>query len=145
MSDLKITLFARDQKETIQIPLVSGEIKAGFPSPADDFIERRLDLNELMVERPAATFFARVQGHSMEGAGILDEDILVIDRAAEVKSGAIVVARLDSEFTVKRIQISKNKIYLSADHPDYSDILITEECDFEVWGVVTYIIHKCSR
>jgi len=144
MSDLKITLFAHEQNESVPLPFVSDEVKAGFPSPADDFIEQRLDLNELMIPHPAATFFARVQGHSMEGAGILDGDILVIDRSLTARNGLIVVARLDAEFTVKRIQITKDKVYLSADHPDYSDIPITEDRDFEVWGVVTYIVHKAS-
>lgn len=144
MSDLKITLFAREQNQTFEIPLVSGEIKAGFPSPADDFIESRLDLNELIIQHPSATFFARVGGHSMEGAGILDGDILVIDRSVSPTNGAIVIARFEGEFTVKRIRILEKTFYLSAEHPDYPDFQITDEVDFEVWGVVTYIIHKAS-
>ncbi|MCI5053158.1 MAG: translesion error-prone DNA polymerase V autoproteolytic subunit [Simkaniaceae bacterium] len=144
MRELKITLFTPEQKESHEIPLVTATVKAGFPSPAEDFVEKRLDLNELIVQHPAATFFVRVEGHSMEGAGILDQDILVVDRSLEVKSGAIVVARLGSEFTVKRIQKSQGGIYLSADNPDYADIPIDSESEFEVWGVVSYIIHKAT-
>lgn len=124
------------------LPVASSHVQAGFPSPADDFIEKQLDLNELMVQRPAATFFVRVQGDSMIDAGIQSGDILVVDRSAEPASGKIVVAILNGEFTVKRLIKKNKKIILQSENSQYPDIGVDPETNFEVWGVVTYVIHK---
>ena len=115
-------------------------VPAGFPSPADDFLERKLDLNEYLIKNPTATFFVRVRGSSMIQAGIFSEDILVVDRSLEPQNNMIVVAVLDGEFTVKRIQTSRNQICLIAENRNYKPIKITEEMKFEVWGVVTGVI-----
>lgn len=117
-------------------------LPAGFPSPADDFIERQLDLHELLVVHPEATFFVRVQGDSMIGAGMHSGDILVVDRSLSAAHGKIVVALLNGAFTVKRLIIRGKKITLAAENPRYPHLEITEGSEFQVWGVVTYVIHR---
>jgi DNA polymerase V len=124
-----------------KIPLFSSPVPAGFPSPADDYLEKKLDLNELLVPRPASTFFIRVTGDSMVGAGIHDGDILIIDRSLVAKNKSIVLAILNGEFTVKRFINKTEKIFLYAENPKYKPIEILESMDFEVWGVVAHVIH----
>lgn len=137
-----IPSYQTHSPELQKLPLFASSIKAGFPSSADDFIEKQLDLNELMVKHPAATFFVRVEGDSMINAGIQSGDILVVDRSLEPSHGKIVVALLNGEFTVKRININKSKIILEAENKAYSAIHVDAESDFQVWGVVTYVIHR---
>ena len=139
-----LRFYKPSSNSNISLPLFSARVKAGFPSPADDNIEGRLDLNELVVRHPAATFFVRVEGDSMAGANIQDGDILVVDRAVKATSGKVVVAILNGEFTVKRIQIETTRVLLLPENPQFQPLEVTEEIDFEIWGVVTYIIHKCS-
>ncbi|MBW3624949.1 MAG: translesion error-prone DNA polymerase V autoproteolytic subunit [Armatimonadetes bacterium] len=127
--------------ETLACPLFIAKVPAGFPSPADDYIEQWLDLNDYLVLHPAATFFARVSGDSMNDVGIHDGDVLVIDRAIEPRDGQIVIALLDGEYTVKRIRRIKNRLYLVAENADYPALEIHSHHQFEVWGVVTYVIH----
>lgn len=124
------------------IPLFLTTIPAGFPSPADDYIESALDLNELMIRHPLATFFVKVAGDSMEGAGILPGDMLVVDRAEEPASGKIVVAVVQGEFTVKRLLKKGSSLYLVAENKHYPPLKITPEMEFQVWGVVMWVIHK---
>lgn len=124
------------------LPLFFTHISAGFPSPADDYIEKKLDLNDLVIQHPTATFFVRVEGESMCGAGIVSGDILVVDRSLQPTNGKIVVAVLDGEFTVKRIAISPKGITLLPENGSYPAIEVGSQSDFQVWGVVTYVIHK---
>jgi len=124
------------------LPLFETKVSAGFPSPADDHFDQSLDLNEHLVKHPAATFFVKVEGHSMQGAGIFPGDILIVDRALKPKNGSIILAVLEGDFTVKRIMMKGKQIFLKAENPRYPPIEITEEKDFQVWGVVTYIIHQ---
>ncbi len=124
-----------------QILLFSGPVSAGFPSPASDYIEGRLDLNEHLVKHPAATFFVRAGGDSMQGAGIFGGDILVVDRSLKPSDMCVVIAALDGEFTVKRLRISDGKAALLPENPKYGPIEITEDSDFRIWGVVTHVIH----
>lgn len=126
----------------LPLPLFNARVQAGFPSPADDSIENRLDLNELMIAHPSATFFVRAIGSSMQGANISDGDILVVDRSITPSNGKIVIAILSGEFTVKRYSIKGNQVTLVPENPDFPPIEISPEMDFEIWGVVTYIIHK---
>lgn len=126
------------------IPLMQSFIKAGFASPAEDYVEKRLDLNQLIVKHPASTFFVKVDGSSMQGVGIYSGDILVVDRSLEASFGKIVVALLDGEFTVKRLVKKGSEIYLQAENPDFASIRISKERDFQIWGVVTYVIHSLS-
>lgn len=123
-------------------PLFACSVSAGFPSPADDYIEGKLDLNELMVANPAATFFVRVAGDSMTGAGIHHNDILVVDRSLEPSHGKVVIAVVGGELTVKRLHRKNDTILLKAENPDYPDITINEESDCEIWGVVAFVVHS---
>ena len=124
------------------INLQLSHVSAGFPSPADGYIDKALDLNELLIEHPAATFFVRVQGNSMKQAGIQSGDILVVDRSRKAREGDVVIAILFGEFTVKRWILSCGVWYLKAENDHYPPIPITEESDFEIWGVVTHAIHS---
>ncbi|MBI2743636.1 MAG: translesion error-prone DNA polymerase V autoproteolytic subunit [Chlamydiales bacterium] len=124
------------------IPLFESSVSAGFPCPAETSIDQTLDLNALLVTHPAATFFVRVQGNSMEGANIFSGDILIVDRSLEAVHGKVVVAILGGEFTVKRLHKRREKISLVAEHPDYKPIEISTASDFQVWGVVTHVIHQ---
>jgi DNA polymerase V len=125
-----------------RFPLFSARIPAGFPSPADDYIDRGLDLNELLVRHPAATFFVRVSGDSMVGAGIRSGDVLVVDRAVAPRSRSIIIAAVAGELAVKRLIRENGKIYLASENPDYAPLEVTEGIEFEVWGVVVHVIHS---
>ena len=126
----------------IKPPLFSTGIPAGFPSPADDFIESRLDLNEYLIDKPAATYFLRVNGQSMINLSINDGDLLIVDRALEPKNNYVVVASIDGEFTVKVYQKSTNQIKLIPANPHFRPIFINQEDDFMIWGVVKHVIHS---
>jgi DNA polymerase V len=128
--------------ESLRTPLFCDAVKAGFPSPADDYIEQALDFNELLVKHPAATFCLRVSGNSMTGAGIHHNDILVVDRALTAENNSIVIASICGELTVKRMIKHREKIILAPENPDFNPVTVTEDMDFQVWGVVTNVIHK---
>lgn len=122
------------------IPLVVAKVPAGFPSPADDYIDRPLDFNELLIVNPAATFAIRVASDSMIDAGIFPDDIAVINKAANAKDRDIVIALLDGEFTLKRYRKRGSRVWLKAENKNYPDTDITGEMTFEVWGVLTGIV-----
>ena len=124
--------------------LVTQGISAGFPSPADDFKEIRISLDEELVNNKESTFYARVSGNSMEDAGISDGDLLVIDRSLEPKNNKIAVCFLDGNFTVKRIHKERSKLYLRPENKKYKEIKINEENELIIWGIVTYVIKKFS-
>ncbi len=128
----------------ISRPLLGHKLPAGFPSPADDYIEKSLDLNEYLIAHPAATFFIRVEGDSMIGAGIHDNDILIVDRALDAGDNSIIIAALDGYLTVKRLIKTDKLWYLHPENSDYEDINLEEGSDFTIWGVVTYVIHKAE-
>ena len=123
-------------------PLFLASVPTGFPSPADDYIEQKLDLNAYLIKHPAATFFVRVSGDSMVGVGIHSGDILIVDRALEPASSSVVIARLDGELTVKQLRKQNGKFFLVAENRSYEPIEVGEETDFEIWGVVTNVIHS---
>lgn len=135
-------IFEVDQKTRVVCPLFTSGISAGFPSPAEDHIDQQLDLNELLIQHPVATFFVRVSGESMKDAGINHGDILVVDRSLEATSGRIVIAIVNGELTVKRFVQDSVSCQLVAANPDYPPVAITDETDFSVWGVVTSVIHQ---
>ena len=116
-------------------------VGAGFPSPAESFFEKRLDLSELLIPHPDFTYFTRVEGESMSGAGIHNTDILVVDRALDAVDNSIIVAVLNGGFIVKRIQFREQHILLISEHHRYPLISVSEQDDFSIWGVVTYSIH----
>lgn len=126
----------------IQVPLFSHKVPAGFPSPADDYVEDRLSLDESLVPHKEFTFFVRAMGHSMIGAGIFDGDLLVVDKSLEPTVGNIVIAVVNGELTVKRLGRRAGKYLLEAENPAYQDIEIKEGQELQVWGVVTSSIKK---
>jgi DNA polymerase V len=134
-------IYSFEKRTDQELPLFVARISAGFPSPADDFIDKKLDLNEFLIKHPAASFFVRVEGDSMINAGIHSGDILIVDRAIEPSDNKIVIAILHGELTVKRIRKMDNKLYLIAENPDFKPIEVNEDMDFEVWGIVTHVIH----
>ena len=136
-----LELYTSDTSTTLSMPYFENGVSAGFPSPAEDHMHSKIDLNNLLIENPSATYYVRVNGDSMLGAGILSGDLLIVDRSIEVTNNCIVVAHLDGEFTVKRIKKIKNKIFLQAENNNYKPIEITKEMDFELFGVVAHAIH----
>ena len=126
---------------SLQRPLFLSGVSAGFPSPADEYLDQKLDLNEHLVKNPAATYFVRVAGDSMMGAGINDNDILVVDRSLEPSTSNIVIAIVNGELTVKRLIKTRNSCRLIAENPDYPPLEINEDTPLEIWGVATYAIH----
>jgi len=142
---MKLKLYSSKNLSSLPLPLFSSAVQAGFPSPADDHTENPLDLNELIIQHPAATFFLKVEGNSMENAQISSGDLLVVDRTLTPQDGQIVVAILDGEFTVKRVKIAGSRLFLCPENSSFSPIEVSEENDFQVWGVVTFVIHKCLR
>lgn len=135
-------IYSASEGKKLYRPLMASKIAAGFPSPAQDYIEGKLDLNEHLILHEASTFFVRVEGYSMQGAGILPDDILIVDRALEATNNRIVIAVVDGELTVKRLKICNEEYYLLPENEDYLPIRISEDMDFVIWGVVTYVIHK---
>ena len=135
-------IYKPDLSTVRKQPYFEAKVSAGFPSPAADYEENQLDLNKHLIKNPAATFFVRVTGDSMVGAGIHHDDILIVDRSLEPKSGNVVIAVLDGELTVKRIRIKRKKITLEPENPDFQSREVAEGSEFEVWGVVTNVIHS---
>ena len=135
-------LVPKPNAPDVSIPFFSSRVQAGFPSPADDHLEDSLDLNKYLIHHEESTFFVRAQGDSMLGAGIYPGDILVVDKSLDAKNGKIVIAVVDGEFTVKRLQRYQNKITLKSENPNYRDIDIKKENELTIWGVVTSVIHK---
>jgi DNA polymerase V len=124
------------------LPLYSSKVQAGFPSPADDYIERYLDLNAQYIQHPAATFLVTATGESMRDVGIFDGDVLLVDKSLEATDGAIVIAALNGELTVKRLSCQKGRVQLLPANPHFKPIDITEEQEVVIWGVVTLVLHK---
>ncbi len=127
-----------------RFPIYAESISAGFPSPAQDYVERSLDLHELLIARPAATYFVRVSGDSMQEAGILEDDILVVDRSMQPQHGDTVVARLDDGFTVKVLALNP-VVRLLARNPSYPSVTITEGMTLDIFGVVTGVVRQLKR
>jgi len=139
----KVTeIIIPEKGERVELPIFLESVSAGFPSPAEDYMEGKLDLNKYLIKNQSATFFVRVTGDSMVNAGIYSGDILIVDRSLTPKDGSIVIAVIDSELLVKRMQYIKNKIFLTPENPKFEPIEITGEMNFEVWGVVTTVIHS---
>jgi len=122
--------------------IFTAQVSAGFPSPAADYEEGKLDLNRHLVKNPPATFFVRVTGDSMVGAGIHSGDLLIVDRSLEPKNNSVIIAALDGELTVKRIKLTNGKITLVPENKNYKAQKIEGNMEFEVWGVVTNVIHS---
>ena len=142
MKKEKLTFLKPEKGNNLGQWLVEQGISAGFPSPASDFEESRISIEKVVVKNKESTFYARVSGESMKNAGLDDGDILVIDRSEELKNNKIAVCYLNGEFTVKRVKIEKDHIYLVPENDKYEPIKVTDENEFIVWGIVTYVIKK---
>lgn len=145
---LTIDIFRPDLATELSLPYANEGIQAGFPSPAQDYISESIDLNRELIQHPASTFYGRVSGDSMIGDGIEPNDILVIDRSIEPADGDLAVCCIDGEFTLKRIRLEANAVWLIPSNEEYDPILVTPDNRFEVWGVVTYTIkhqHRARR
>ena len=140
-----IDIFSADISSSLTLPYADGGIQAGFPSPAQDYINEAIDLNREIVKHPAATFYGRVEGDSMIDEGIEPGDILVIDRSLEPADGDLSVCCLDGEFTLKRIRLEQNRVWLIPSNESFDPILVTPENKLEIWGVVTYTIKQNRR
>jgi DNA polymerase V len=136
------TIYKPDQTTGYERPLYLESVSAGFPSPANDYIESPLDLNQHLIKHPAATFFVKAKGDSMIDAGIHSGDLLIVDRSLEVTDGKVVIAVVDGEMIVKRISIVGGRVYLMPENKDFEPIEITESIDLVIWGVVTNVVHQ---
>jgi len=125
-----------------RIPLLNDSVSAGFPSPADDYTEENIDLNEHLISNPFSTFFLRVKGDSMINAGIKDKDLIIVDKSLIAKPGNIVIAMIDGEFTIKRLSIKNDELYLKAENHSYPDFRFKNHINVQIWGVVIYSIHS---
>jgi len=141
-SDESLKIYRPDEGPGRSVPLAESPVHAGFPSPAEDFLEGSLDLNGLVIRHPEATFFARVEGDSMKDEGIAEGDILVVDKAEEPFDGCLAVAYVDGEFTLKRVRMEPGRILLVPANPAYKTIEIAAGQDFAVWGVVRWIVKR---
>ena len=139
-----LDLFQFTQKKKILTPIFIDSVSAGFPSPATDYMENKLDLNEFLIKHPAATFIVKAKGPSMIDAGILSGDLLIIDRSITPKSNNIVIASIFGDLTVKKIRKKENSLFLLSANSDYPSIQVKEEMECSIWGVVTYIIHETN-
>lgn len=135
-------LNIEDTSGTPAIPFAEGGVRAGFPSPAQDYVEQSIDINKLVLQHPSTTFCARVKGDSMRDADVHDGDILVIDRSLEPRDGDMAVCFIDGEFTLKFIHIDGDVLWLCPANDDYPKIKVTDDSSFMVWGIVTYTIYK---
>lgn len=142
LKNQKLTFFTPKNIESNGAIFFDTGISAGFPSPADDFKESRISLDEELIKNKEATFFARVSGQSMIGAGLDDNDLLVIDRSIPPTNNKIAVCFLDGEFTVKRLRVEGNEVWLQPENPEYPIIKITEDNNFVIWGIVTNVIKR---
>ncbi len=130
---------------SLPLPLINNFVIAGFPSPADNYIDTNININEELIHHPSSTFLLRVKGESMRNAGILDGDLLIVDRSLNPRPGDIVVAIIDGSFIVKRLAYRQNISYLEAEHPNYPAIDLSHYESVQIWGVATFSIHKLCR
>ena len=139
-----LDLFQSIKKKQILTPIFVDSVSAGFPSPATDYMENKLDLNEYLIKRPAATFIVKAKGFSMTDAGILSGDLLIVDRSITPKSNDIVIASIFGDLTVKKLQKKEKSLFLLSANSDYPSIQVKEEMECFIWGVVTYTIHESN-
>ena len=139
-----LDLFQSINRKQILTPIFIDSVSAGFPSPATDYMENKLDLNEYLIKHPAATFIVKAKGLSMMDAGILSGDLLIVDRSITPKSNDIVIASIFGDLTVKKLQKKENSLFLLSANSEYPSIEVKEEMECFIWGIVTYIIHESN-
>jgi DNA polymerase V len=137
-----LEFYTPDFSTELELPYIDAGLRAGFPSPADDFIEISIDINKEYIKNKDTTFFAKVKGNSMINAGIFDGDLLIIDKSLEPQNDKIAVCQIDGEFTVKRIKIEKDVVWLIAENDDFKPIKVTPDNELLIWGIVTASIKK---
>ena len=142
MKILRSLIHPQSQPSKLLIRFANESVSAGFPSPADDYLDVAIDLNEQLIQHPASTFLLRVSGNSMTGAGIHNNDVLIVDRSLDPQPGHIVVAVLDGNFILKRLVVKNAVPFLEADNPDYTPIDLRQYNDVHIWGVATHSIHN---
>lgn len=142
---MKVEIHKIDVSSTLPLQFADEGIRAGFPSPAQDYMEQAIDLNKELIRHPASTFYGRVVGNSMSGEGIDEGDILVIDKSQELIDGDLAVCFINGEFTVKRVKLEKDFAWLVPSNPDYQPIKVTKDDEFTIWGIVTYTVKKNRR
>nr|DAE72334.1 MAG TPA: DNA polymerase V subunit UmuD [Caudoviricetes sp.] len=140
-----IEIHKIDISSSLPLPYADEGVRAGFPSPAQDYLEQAIDLNKELIKHPASTFYGRVVGDSMRDEGIEEGDILIIDKSLELLDGDLAVCFIDGEFTVKRVRLEPDVAWLVPSNPNYPLIKVTKENEFIVWGIVTYTIKKNRR
>ncbi|WPP51780.1 LexA family protein [Catalinimonas niigatensis] len=144
-----LEIYRPSFETVLYLPLYTDKVSAGFPSPASDYEEERIDLNQALIARPSSTYMVRAQGNSMVGAGIFDHDLLVVDRSLTAKDGSVVIAVVHGDLTVKRLRIRNEvgrgrTVVLAAENPDYPDIHVQSE-DSMIWGVVCYAVRDLLK
>lgn len=139
---MSISIFNSNQASELPLPAASSRISAGFPSPAEDYLEATLDLNRALIKNPSSTFYGQVKGVSMKDAGVDNGDLLVIDKSLSYRNNAMAVCFINGEFTLKRIKVEGGTVLLMPANKDYQPILVKKDDDFTVWGIVTYVIKK---
>jgi DNA polymerase V len=141
-SNISLSVFLPEIASPTKVNWINTKVWAGFPSPAEDYEEQKLDLNKKLVKHPSATFFITVQGNSMINAGIDEGDILVVDKSIPPENNCIAVCIINDDFTVKRLLKTKEGVYLKPENHNYKPLLVTDEHNFKVWGIVSYVIKK---
>ncbi len=136
----KLDIYSTSTATAIEVPLITSGISAGFPSPADDFLDAAIDLNKALIKHPATTFCGRVKGNSMKDLGIHSGDLMIIDKSLQPKNGAVAVCFIDGEFTVKTIKLEEECCWLVPANEKYKPIKVTKDNDFIIWGIVTNVI-----
>lgn len=139
---MSIIIHSPDPNSKLVLPNVGSQIVAGFPSPAEDYLEATMDLNKALIKHPASTFYGRVKGMSMIDAGVNDGDLLIIDKSLQYKNNALAVCFINGEFTLKRIKAEGGALFLVPANEDFKPIEVKEDDEFTVWGIVTYIVKK---
>lgn len=139
---MSINLFNPDPTSNLPLTNTGSQISAGFPSPAEDYLEPALDLNQALIKNPSSTFYGRVKGESMKDAGVDNGDLLVIDKSLPYRDQALAVCFINGEFTLKRIRVQGKTLLLMPANKDYEPIVVKEDADFSVWGIVTHVIKK---
>lgn len=139
---MSLTFYKYESNGFVEIPYVEAGIKAGFPSPAADFEGKRISLDKELIKNETATFFARVDGDSMQDAGMADGDLLVVDRSLQPDNDKVAVCMLDGEFTVKRLRVAEDAVYLVPENKAFKEIKVSEDQELVIWGIVTYVVKK---
>ena len=141
---LSLTFFYPEDVQCNENMMFTSSIRTGFPSYGDDYVDQKLDLNRFLIRHPSATFYVRVKGNSMENTGIRDGDMLIVDRAINPRNNDIAVCVINGEYTVKRLKKENGALYLMPENTSYKPIRVLEGADFQVWGIVAYVIHKAE-